>query len=743
MTTETATREKAQNQDDAKAVRRKRKRIANPPPIAPELARAETPKILALSGLALVVVAGVASLTGSAPLVTAAVAMFGLSALGLASIVERIEDARLKRLNRTVTAKGLEVEAIADRVWELQESEQRFLGLIDSLGDLVVHRDRDGRIVYANQAFARLVGMEPQALAGLSLEDLGIAAGMAPESEFFDHDCLTSHDVAINTAEGTRWYSWVEHSARDSATGAVSHRAIARDITARKDAETALIEERERAEAANQAKSRFLATVSHEIRTPMNGITGMAKLLADTALTAEQRTYVDAVTTSADALLALIEDLLDFSKIEAGKLTIDPQPVAIRELVENVVELMAARAFAKGIGIGCHIAPRVPELIETDPGRLRQVLLNLAGNAVKFTDIGGVIVSLAMASGSDGQVLRITVEDTGPGLAEADRQRIFEEFEQADGTSTRRHGGAGLGLAISKRIANALGGDITVDARPGGGSLFVVDLPCEAVPDANARRLEGQRVLIVGANAMEGEALMRTIRAEGGSPVAAAAPGQVATSGAEHYDAILVDAALADQDALGRLREAGIATVNPIILIAPSDRGRLDTFRAQGYANFLARPVRGKTLLRILNEDRAPGSPGARKIAGSGRALSILVAEDNEVNALLVRSALTRAGHAVTVAANGRLAVDAVEAGKDFDLVLMDLHMPVMDGLDAVTHIRKFEEQARRDPVPVIVLTADGQEGTQAQVLAQGANGFLTKPLDPARLLETVEDLAA
>ncbi len=742
MATETEQRQQLKKRTGAAALPRRR-RVVKAPPLAPELVRTETPKMIALAGLALVAMAGVASLTGSAPLVSAAVALIGILTLGLGWATELVEEKRLARLASTVTAQGLEVEAMADRMWELQESEQRFLGLIDSLGDIVVHRDRDGRIIYANDAFARLIGMEMRALVGLSLEELGIAAGMAPESDFFDQDCLTSRDVAINTGRGTRWYSWVEHSARDANTGLVSRRAIARDITARKDAETALIDARERAEAANQAKSRFLATVSHEIRTPMNGITGMAKLLADTELTAEQRTYVGAVTTSADALLALIEDLLDFSKIEAGKLTIEPQPVATSELVENVVELMAARAFAKGIGIGCHIAPRVPELVETDPGRLRQVLLNLVGNAIKFTDDGGVIVSLAMASGSAGQVLRLTVEDTGPGLAESEWERIFEEFEQADGTSTRRHGGAGLGLAISRRIVEALGGDVSVRGRIGGGSAFTVDLPCEAVPDREADGLEGRKVLIVGANAMETEALARTIRAEGGIAEPVTGLDDALMSDAGPRDAILVDASLADQDVLERLRARGIVTESPVVLIAPSDRGRLDMFRQQGYANFLARPVRGKTLLRILNLDSEANTAEPRQPSDGRGVLSILVAEDNEVNALLVRSALTRAGHDVTVAANGRLAVEAVQTGREFDLVLMDLHMPVMDGLDAVTHIRKFEEHAGRKPVPVIVLTADGQDETQSQALAQGANGFLTKPLDPTHLIETVEGMAA
>ena len=228
------------------------------------------------------------------------------------------------------------------------------------------------------------------------LTELGIDVGVVPDAAFADHECLSSTDVAIQTPKGQRWYSWIELSVRDKASDAVSHRAIARDITDRKRAEMALINARERAEFASQAKSRFLATVSHEIRTPMNGIMGMAKLLADTSLSPEQRTYVGAVSTSASALLALIEDLLDYSKIEAGRFELEPQPVSIRETAEFIVELLAARAYGKGIGIGCHVAPDVPQIVTADPGRLRQVLLNLIGNAIKFTDSGGVLLEVRM-----------------------------------------------------------------------------------------------------------------------------------------------------------------------------------------------------------------------------------------------------------------------------------------------------------------------------------------------------------
>ena len=719
--------------------------------LMPDLPVTMTGRLTAAVGLAALMTAGFATLTGASVALAALLAMIGLSAIGAAFFAERSDRGRIAKALTSARLQGAEYEALADRMWELQESEVRFLGLIDALGDLVVHRDRDGRITYANEAFGRLLGMRASDLPGLRLGALGINVSMAADADFLDGDCLTSTDVAVQTADGTRWFSWIEHSARDTATGKVSHRAIARDITARKNAESELIEARERAEAASQAKSRFLATVSHEIRTPMNGIHGMAKLLADTGLSLEQKTYVDAVSGSADALMALIEDLLDFSKIEAGRIGLSPQACDMRELVESVVELMAARAHGKGIGIGCHVDPRVPASIVTDPGKLRQVLLNLAGNAVKFTEKGGLAIHAGMTSGARGQMLEIRVEDSGPGLAEEDRERIFREFEQVDGTSTRQHGGAGLGLAISRRIVEALKGEITAGPREGGGSVFTVRLPCDATPTPQAGRLTGRRFLILQDMGPETTALAANLRAEGASVCIHPSPEQACLDGAARYDAILVDSALDREGLLGELSAAHIETANAVILITPADRGALERFRSAGYANFLARPVRGRTLLRIVTQggsiSNAIQGPAASSVpssfAGATRSLDILVAEDNPVNATLARAALTRAGHTVTLATDGGRAVELALGGRKWDVVLMDLHMPVLDGLDAIARIRAHEEAHGSPPVPVIVLTADSQEETRAGALAHGANGFLTKPLDPAMLVATVSDRAA
>ncbi|MCO5155946.1 MAG: ATP-binding protein [Aquamicrobium sp.] len=709
---------------------------------------------LAVAALALLASAALAAFFGAPLLAAVLPGAAGLAALGLHGLGLRRQAARAGARERETRER---IERLSDLMWEYQEGEARSRDLTDALGDIVVHRDRDGRIVYANRVLSRLLGLEPEALCGRRLTELGIEIGLVPDSAFHDGECLSSTDVALRTVEGERWFSWIELSVRDKDDDAVSHRAIARDITARKQAEAALISARERAEAASEAKSRFLATVSHEIRTPMNGIIGMARLLADTKLTPEQRTYVGAVSTSASSLLALIDDLLDYSKIEFGRFDLEPQPLSPRELVENVVELLAARAHDKGIGIGSHIAPDVPALVSADPGRLRQVLINIVGNAVKFTEAGGVLVEVEIAGEAGQQRLRFHVTDTGPGLRRSDLARIFEEFEQGDGTATRVHGGTGLGLAISRRIVEAMGGTILAEAEPGKGSRFTIDIPAA---DALAPRLDladalaGRRIAVVSANGMEARALISTVAAHGGEAQLIADSRQMLDGGAaaaSSFDTILVDAALEAGEGgfLRRLREACRGAPRAITLVAPADRARLPGWVAGGYDGFLVRPVRAATLLRVLlsRETQGVGIAGEGQAVlptpqGAPRGLSVLVVEDNDINALLARSALTKAGHHVDVVTNGKAAVEALTEGGGahrYDVVLMDLHMPVMDGLSALSFIRSHEERNALPAVPILVLSADSQEKTRHGVIAHGATGFLTKPVDPRAMIEAVE----
>lgn len=737
--------------DPLRSVRGSRSALAVPPTPPSSILVKRSPAIGLATG-AVLVLAGALLAHGAPNWLGLPMMGAGVLALLLFLLADRKTRSTLHFWGGQANARA-ELEDLADRMWEMQESEERSRGLIDALGDLVVHRDREGRIVYANRVFAEAVGRGLHDIKGRTLAELGVQVGTVPDAAFAEAECLSSADVSIETPAGTRWFSWIELSVRDEGHNAVFHRAIARDITARKRAETALIAARERAEVASQAKSRFLATVSHEIRTPMNGIMGMATLLSGTELSPEQRTYLGAVSTSASALLALIEDLLAFSKIEAGRFEPEPQAMSPRELADGVTELLAPRAYAKGIGLGCFVHPAVPRTLVSDPGRVRQVLLNLVGNAIKFTESGGVNVAVTIIGEPAAPRIRFEVSDTGPGLRAEDRERIFEEFEQADSSSTRTHGGAGLGLAISRRIVKALGGTIGIEPAVEGmtGSRFFFELPVTDPSDtleAAVPPLADRRVLILSRNTAEAHAMGQYIEAYGGTVRVAGSALEVQEQ-KEPFHKLIVDAALETREGstLKRLEAAGFKPRRAIVAVAPGERAMLSDLRASGYSGFLARPVRGTTLIKTLlgnigNQDGTGNAPATRKDAGSTETgLSVLIAEDNEINALLARAALKRGGHRVEVVNNGRAAVDALtgDARARFDVAVMDLHMPLMDGIDAIAAIRRHEEDNHLVPLPIMVLSADSQEGTRHAVIAHGASGFVSKPIDPDELVRRVE----
>jgi CheY-like chemotaxis protein len=474
---------------------------------------------------------------------------------------------------------------------------------------------------------------------------------------------------------------------------------------------------------AESAKARFLAHVSHEVRTPMNGVLGMAKLLADTPLTPEQRSYLEAILQSGSLLMGLIDELINYSAIEVGRFDIAMKPVDLRTLVDAVVELSAPKAHEKGLGIGVFVSPEVPEHIQTDPLRLQQILTNLVHNAVKFTSAGSVGVFCEIENNQ----VQIRVSDTGPGIAANDQQRIFKEFERVGDTGAAP--GSGLGLAIALKLAEAMGGAISQSNRASGGSDFVLSLPVTETAVPLKPSLEGQTVRLNGLDGPERDAMVATLKSQGATVL-------------EPHNNGLADVLItAPMDA--KTTKAPNAKCT-IVLITPAARGSLDVLMAEGYAGYLVRPVRASTLERVMNGEHIATNVSKIAIAPrlqTSRALHVLVAEDNPINALLVTAALGRAGHRVTHVTDGAAALAAM-ADTKFSMVLMDLHMPGMDGPDAILQLRRIEDETGAKRTPVIVLTADARAETAATMKSIGADSVLSKPVDPRALTIACEKVA-
>jgi CheY-like chemotaxis protein len=505
---------------------------------------------------------------------------------------------------------------------------------------------------------------------------------------------------------------------------------------------------------------------SHEIRNPLNGIIGMSGLLLDTPLTPEQMTYAKAVKTSGDALLSLIEELLDYSKIEASKIDLEHRPFALGALIEDITELLAPRAQARQLEIAAYVDERLPVQVIGDAARLRQVLLNLAGNAIKFTATGGV--ALIVEPGIWPGEISFVVRDTGIGIAPEAQQRIFREFEQADERIARSYGGTGLGLSISERIIKRMGGRITLESTPGVGSTFEVSVPLTASGGSNAEQklfaapdLTGQSIMLVAPQSIEATLIARRLQRWGGQTCTVS---DVAVAKAllpeRTWNAVLLDHALGAAEVASLGEAARTHASQRIVMFTPATRHELQLSTCSVFTGYLVKPLRAASLAARLTMAPEVSAPS---LAGDGaaettertettapapvRGLSILVAEDNEINALLMRSLLTRLGHHAVITTNGEQALEswlaAKSAGAPYDLVLMDIQMPQLDGIETTKRIREREAGQPGRQTPILALTANTLVEDRYACFEAGMDGFLIKPLDREKLADALAGLAA
>ncbi|WP_312167285.1 response regulator [Phenylobacterium sp.] len=461
-----------------------------------------------------------------------------------------------------------------------------------------------------------------------------------------------------------------------------------------------------------------LASLSHEFRTPLNGVLGMARLLEGTALTDEQRAYVSALRESGEHLLGLVNDVLDFARLGADKIELHPAEFEVESLLRSVCELLSPRAQEKGLEIAWAAPAGVGRAV-ADEGRLRQILLNFAGNAVKFTSRGGVLVTVAETAAG----LRFTVEDSGPGVSQAQRETIFEAFEQANPLRDMRLGGAGLGLAIARKLAVAMDGEVGVETAGLGGAAFWFEAPFERRPARAERPLSRRTVAIASANPIVAEAARRQIEASGGKALLAASLDE-ALAASRPADVVLVDRALAP--------ERPPAKRSLLVMLTPEERGHIAEHRAAGFAGYLIKPLRRASLaervLAVRREDPARAVEDERVAPAAAPGARILLVEDNPINALLARTLLTREGCRVDQAGGGEEALAALTVG-EYDLILMDMRMPGLSGLETAQRLR-----AQGVRTPVVALTANAFEEDRHACLAAGMDDFLVKPLTPDAL---------
>ena len=665
---------------------------------------------------------------------------------------------------------------------ELKGSEARKKAIFEGSLDCMVITDEDGCIIEFNRASERTFGYARREVLGENIDEALFAPGSAERTrEHIDQYAVTREEnsllgkrveVPLRRKDGTEFMA--EIAMQPIPLGKTVHFAtVLHDITDRKQAELERQKAKEAAEAANRAKSDFLANMSHEIRTPMNAIMGMTDLVLDTELTAEQREHLLIVKDSSDALLSLINDILDFSKIEAGKLDLDQSPFALRERVGDTMKSLAIRAHQKHLELACRIAGDAPAMLIGDSHRLRQILVNLVGNAIKFTDQGEVVLEVDVESRSnhDG-TLHFRVRDTGIGIPESQQAKVFQAFEQADMSMNRKHGGTGLGLAISSRLVKLMGGEIWVESELDHGSTFhftaqfpiasKADLESETGLAAEAnltdslepRSVQDADILVVDDNVTNRRILEELLSNWGMQPASAASVDEamelceVASKAGTPFDAVITDVHMPGADGfdlVDRIRADSKLTNTPVMMLTSADNpGDLERYRRLGIHRHMTKPVKQSELLQSIESalgvkressagDAEPPRPGL------SNKLRVLLAEDSRPNQLLAIALLKRDGHTIEVAQNGCEALEMSERG-EHDVILMDVQMPQMDGLEAARRIREREQQTGVH-LPIVAMTANAMKGDRERCLDAGMDAYISKPIRVEQLFETLAEL--
>ena len=653
-----------------------------------------------------------------------------------------------------------------------QESEFFFQTVVAGTSDAVYVKNKDGHYLMANPAYLKDFGRPWDELNGRTASQVFGAEDGEPistlERQVMESGNSQVVEETVRSIAQTYFSNVSPYFRQDGAVAGII--GISRNITERKQAErdqAELVVQLERArvqaEAASKAKSSFLANMSHEIRTPMNGIMGMSDLILDTDLSDEQRDYANTIKFSADSLLNVINDILDFSKIEAGKLDLEEMVFSPEELMGETMKVLAFRAHEKNLELVYDLADDVPATLFGDPFRLRQVLTNLVGNAVKFTERGEVSITVQQEQlKEDCVTLHFLVRDTGVGISEDRLASIFQEFTQADNSTTRKFGGTGLGLTISERIVGLMGGRIWVDSSPGLGSTFHFTAVCKiggAKPmsdDASPELLRNISALIVDDNGTNRKVLDRILRTWSMHPTSAAdgvnALCEMESACAKNtpFKLVIIDGHMPEMDGFelaARIRQDPRMVGSMVMMLTSSEqRGDADRCRQLGISAYLIKPIRRqdllKSILHALGADDTKKLPLANGPSRTpGAALRILLAEDNQVNQRLAVQMLEKEGHTVSTVANG---VEAVEASQtfDFDLILMDIQMPEMDGLEATARIRALQQLGGKY-VPIVAMTAHAMQADRERCLRSGMDDYITKPINRKNLIELVAQFGA